>query len=490
MSSIMRSKRISKAKNLEADVVVIGGGGTGFAAASAASEKGAKVLLLEKRRTMGGNSVFAHGLFAAESPVQKLQSIAALKDDIFKMAMDYSHWTINPRIFRALIEKSGDTIQWLENKGLKFGTIRSMYPGIDAPVFHGLEPPDKAGPTIVKRLREHCEKLGTEVLHNCRAKKIFKGKDGKVSGILAVMEGKEQRIRAKSIIIATGGYTGNKKLLKKHYPLYSEDIVFLGIPHTGDGLKMAVEAGAVTEGLGVMLLHPHYYNGSVRINTIAQEPSTMWVNKKGERFTSETVSFKAIECGNAVNRQLGKCNHVLFDHNILKSIEDHGFLRGGSHGEHEVSGVKLTNLHETLDSETVKGDVKISNSLKDIADWIGVLPEVLQNSVSEYNRFCSQGYDEIFNKERRYLKALKTPPYYAVRTFVACLDTIGGIKINHHMEVVDHHDNPIPGLYAGGDAAGGWESETYCLFIPGSAFGFAVNSGRIAGENASKYVKG
>jgi hypothetical protein len=56
------------------------------------------------------------------------------------------------------------------------------------------------------------------------------------------------------------------------------------------------------------------------------------------------------------------------------------------------------------------------------------------------------------------------------------------------MEVLDQQDNPIPGLYAGGIDTGGWESDTYCLTLSGSTFGFALNSGRIAGENASKYV--
>lgn len=58
------------------------------------------------------------------------------------------------------------------------------------------------------------------------------------------------------------------------------------------------------------------------------------------------------------------------------------------------------------------------------------------------------------------------------------------------MEVLNSRDDPIPGLFAGGDAAGGWESDTYCILLPGSTFGFAINSGRIAGENAFKYVSG
>jgi fumarate reductase flavoprotein subunit len=65
------------------------------------------------------------------------------------------------------------------------------------------------------------------------------------------------------------------------------------------------------------------------------------------------------------------------------------------------------------------------------------------------------------------------------------LDTIGGIRINERMEVLDNQGITIPGLYAAGVTTSGWESETYCSELSASAFGFAINSGRIAGENAA-----
>jgi fumarate reductase flavoprotein subunit len=57
------------------------------------------------------------------------------------------------------------------------------------------------------------------------------------------------------------------------------------------------------------------------------------------------------------------------------------------------------------------------------------------------------------------------------------------------MEVLDKQDNPIPGLYAGGVATGGWQADTYCDVLSGAASGFAFNSGRIAAGNAVKYVR-
>lgn len=472
----------------KSDIVVVGGGGTGLSAALTAAEKGARVILLEKRNALGGTSVFANGLLAAESPVQRRMSVAAFKDDAFKLAMDYSHWSINPEIVRAFIEKSGDTIQWLENQGLHFGHIKNLYPGLDSLVFHGLESAKKTGAIIVETLQNNCEKLGVQLLLNSPAKKILTGEKGEIKGILATRKGEEFSIQTKSVIIGTGGYTGNQELLKKYYSDYSENIEFLGIPNMGDGLLMANEIGAANEGLGVLLLHPHYYRGSVRVDALAQEPFTIWLNKKGKRFVNEAITFSATECGNAVNRQLDKCVYVLFDEKIKSRIEKEGFLRGGIHGQRVSVGVKLNNLASDLQPEVEKGGVKISDYWDRIAEWMGIESDVLKSTIGEYNRFCNQGYDEIFNKDRRYLSALHTPPYYAIRCFLSCLDTIGGIKINHHMEVLDHLDNPIPGLYAGGDATGGWESDTYCILLPGSAFGFAINSGCIAGENSVKYV--
>jgi fumarate reductase flavoprotein subunit len=79
---------------------------------------------------------------------------------------------------------------------------------------------------------------------------------------------------------------------------------------------------------------------------------------------------------------------------------------------------------------------------------------------------------------------LRTAPYYAIKCNLDYLDTIGGIKINERMEVIDNRNKPIPGLYAAGIDAGGWEGDTYCARLAGTTFGFAINSGRIAGENA------
>jgi fumarate reductase flavoprotein subunit len=403
--------------------------------------------------------------------------------------MEYSHWRIDPRIFRNFVEKSGDTIRWLEEKGLTFKDVPSMYPGQAIRTWHCADTLKITGPLLVKLLRKHCEDTGVQLLTRCPAKKILTGGNGEITGVMAETKDVELKINAKSVIIATGGYGGNKQLLKKYFPSYSENIKYIGSPNvTGDGLLMATEIGANTEGLGTLMVHPPFYSRSAHVNAVAIQPSIVWVNKKGERFADEAITFHHIECGNAVNMQPDKITYSLFDEKLKNRIMEEGILTLGLHETGIYAGAKLTNLGKELQFEAEKGEVKISDSWKGIAQWMGVAPEVLKATIEEYNASCDHGHDEIFAKDRRYLSALRTPPYYAIRCYLSFLTTLGGIKINHRMEVLNNQDNPIPGLYAGGDAAGGWNADTYCMHLAGNAFSFAVNSGRIAAENAVKYV--
>ena len=130
----------------------------------------------------------------------------------------------------------------------------------------------------------------------------------------------------------------------------------------------------------------------------------------------------------------------------------------------------------------------ISDSWEKLAEFIGAESQTLKSTIEQYNSFCDYGYDADFFKVPKYLIALRTPPYYAVKCQAGINTTFGGIKINHRTEVLNKQDIPIPGLYAVGDNAGSWAPATYSHRYPGSAASFALCSGYIAGENAAKYV--
>lgn len=472
-------KREIDRKSLNCDAAIIGGGGSGLAAAIAAAEKGATVILFEKRSKPGGDTALAGGFFASESPALQRLRAESRSDELIKLALSHAHWKIDPRIIQAFIKKSGDTVRWLEQMGVKFEDISQFIPLQGPRIFHL---PEGLGAGLIKLLVKKCKKLGVKILSNTAATKILTNKDGRVTGLLARSKEIELAISAKSVIIGSGGYAGNKEFLKKYYPFYTDTMRAIGLPLNGDGLTMAMEIGAATEGLGTLLLRGPYFPGSMDVVHVAMEPNTIWVNKKGIRFTDEAIGFNWPEAANALNRQPDKISYTLLDEKIKKYFMEDGLIKGFR----QPPLTKMLRLDKKLRIEAEKGTVKISNSWDEIAKWMGAAPKVLKESVREYNASCDQGYDGLMSKDRNYLMPLRTPPFYALKCYQGFLGTIGGIKINHHMEVLDHNDDPIPGLYAVGCAAGGWESDTYCLALSGSAFGFALNSGRIAGENAVK----
>jgi fumarate reductase flavoprotein subunit len=478
----------TKKTGLQADLVVVGGGGSGLAAALAAAEKGIKrIIVLEKRGALGGNSALASGPFACESPAQARQRIIADKDELFKKAMDWAHWSrVNPRIFRAFLNKSGDTIRWLEQMGLEF-TVIAFFPNQNPRVQHV---PQGRGPQLIKVLAGKCREMGVELLLRTGVKKILLGKDGAVAGVLAAGE-EEIEFKAGSIIIATGGFAGNKKLLHKYCPLYYDDFGNRGLPLMGDGLLMAQEAGAAIEDFVTLLKEgPRIDLHTWPLMGLEREGITIWVNRRGERFADEAVGAHPFEAGNTILMQPGKVIYSLLDASIKEIMEKKvAGLDKTVLAEAARRGIKIPDsLDKALLAEAARGRVKIAGSWDDIAAWIGADPVALKATVDEYNDFCGHGYDALFAKDRRYLVPLLHPPYYAIRAEAHFLDTMGGIRVNERMEVLNTQDKPILGLYAAGVVTSGWEAETYCSDLNGSAFGYALNSGRIAAENAAEFV--
>lgn len=470
------------------DVAVIGGGGSGLAAAVTAAEHGAEVVVLEKRRLLGGNSSKAEGFFACESPAQRRQSIDAPRDQAYKKALAYSHYKVDARIVRAFVDRSGDTVRWLEGMGLYFDWVAPFYPNQTPQVWHIIR---GYGDVIIQALARQCGELGVDVRLQTRAGHLLVDESGDICGVSALYDGKEISLTAETVIIATGGFGGNRALLRKYCPQYSDNMLHQGMSAVrGDGIRMAFSAGAGERGLGVLqLLGPAPDPKNWALEAVSSEPNMVWVNSAGRRFIDEAVAFNEFEAANAILEQPGKVCYALFDGRIRDLIATEGVIKGS--GQMFVPpATKFPELHSILQTQAVRNGAKIADNWREIARWIGVDATKLENTIREYNACCDKGQDSVFAKERRYLQALRTPPFYAIKCVVSYLGTVGGILVNEHMEVLDRQREPIPGLFAAGVDAGGWESDTYCVELAGSTFGFALNSGRIAGERAQEFATG
>ena len=479
--------------NTEFDIVVVGSGSTGLVGSLTAVEGGAKVIILEKMRSLGGVSNFAEGMFGAESDMQRQQYVSYTRDDAFKTIMEYSHWRANARLVRAFVDESAATITWLQQQGVEFDEVTTNVPGGPV-VWHILKGPEtERGSMMIKTLTERAKEKGVEFWLATQAKKLIK-EGNKITGIIVEKDGEELKIDAKAIIIATGGYANNKEWIKKYtgFDLGVNLFPVGNVDKMGEGIRMAWEIGAAEEGMGVLQFirgGPVLGVGLSFISPLesASNQPTLRVTQDGERYCDESIIGNFAFDGNAMARLKGKSVFTIFDESLVNYWMEEGTDMGT--GRIYPPGKRL-NIGEALKEalETKAPDVYAANSVEELAGEIGLNPTVLKATVEEYNGFCAKGHDGLFAKNPKYLRPLKGPKFHALKSNLVFLGTLGGIKINHKMEVVDKKENPIPGLYAGGMDAGGIYGDSYDVITCGGTLAFGVNSGRIAGKNALKYI--
>jgi fumarate reductase flavoprotein subunit len=476
---------------IETDVAVIGSGAAGLATALTAAEGGLRVTVFEKQRSLGGTSNFFHGTFAVESRMQIERYITYSRDEAFRNILEYSHWRANPRLVRAVVNESAVTIDWLQKQGVEFLDAANNMP--DTPrTYHVVK---GYGASVVKALALKAREKGVEIRPGIPVKHILKQGD-KISGVIVEENGEDVRVTAGVVMVASGGYANNKEWVKKYagFDLGMNMSVVGNVDKMGDGIRMAWETGAAEEGMGVMHIlrigpvHPSIEPAS-SMELPALQPD-LWVDARGERFCDEGLAFFDTSLGNINARFKEGFTFSIFDDSIIQRLRERGMIRNidpqNPPGTWPVDFDQR--LKDALGKDT--GEVFSAGSLNELAIKIGVSPEVLQATVDEYNGFCEKGHDDLFAKNPRYLWPLKGPAFYAMKAHTACLGTLGGIKINHKMEVMDKKDRAIPGLYAGGNDAGGMWGDSYCMDTSsGAASAFAVISGRIAGKNMLQYLR-
>jgi fumarate reductase flavoprotein subunit len=477
--------------NTETDVVVIGSGATGLVAAVTAAQGGAKVILYEKQRSPGGTSNFFEGTFAVESAMQREKYITYSRDEAFKGIMEYSHWRANARLVRAIVNESGDTIAWLQQQGVEFTDATINMP--NAPLtYHVIK---GHGAALVKALTTKAKEVGVDLRLGIPVKRISK-EGGRIAGVIIEQDGEEIEVAAKAVVVASGGYANNKEWIKKYagFDLDVNVIPVGNVDKTGDGIRMAWEAGAAEEGMGLLELYsagpvgPEFAMMSP-LELAAAQPN-LWVTVRGERFCDESVSFYDSSLGNASAGQKEGYHYRLLDDSLKQEMLAKGIDK--SVGVDNPPGTRPVGFDKELAAAVERGttEVFVANSVEELAGKMGVDTQALRATVDEYNAFCAKGHDDLFAKEPKFLRPLKGPGFYAIKARTVFLGSLGGIKINEHTEVVDKKGKVIPGLYAGGFDAGGMWGDSYSITASsGLSSAFATNSGRIAGRRASEYIK-
>ena len=261
----------------------------------------------------------------------------------------------------------------------------------------------------------------------------------------------------------------------------------------GDGFNMCHKVGAGHTPVTMELMYQlpdnmnHFY-----VEGAFRQPC-YWCNKLGERFIPEDEVFNTTFVGNAINHLPGKVGFAIFDANMLK--------RWKKNGPDILSHVHPHDLYEgfeaqwNADLDTYKDDegnpyIAQADTLEELAEQLGINVDGFLAAVEEYNQMCYNGWDDLFEKDRKYMVPLEEGPFYGCKQYMGAYGTLGGVLVNHKLEVMTDDYETIPGLYCVGTDACTIYGDSYNFCISGNTMGFCLNSGRIAGENAAALAFG
>ena len=471
-------------------LLVIGGGAAGMAAATAALEKGIRTTIVETNPKLGGNGLFPRGVFAVNSVLQRRKLVLPDVDQVFRDCMQDAHWKIDGSIIRALLDKSGDTISWLMEKGVPFIDVVHHIPNQTPEVFHICDEHENAGHAVMSALETFCREHDAQIFTKTRAKKLLLNDDGTVCGaVCETKDGEEITIEAKKVIIGTGGFAGNREMVAKYYPDFDFDRIPMGggMRHNGDGVRMALEAGADIDGHFTMEIAAPKIQGYAPLNLLLGKPYNVWLNTFGKRFADEGIVYHFAHAANAVLRQPEKRVFVVFDQGLIeKTLAD---------GRDMIELIHIPldaeeKLDETIEKAIDGGVLCRSDTAEGLSEFIGCAPEAAADTIAAYNAYCAAGRDAVYAKDRKDLIALTNGPFYAVKAGCDMLITHGGVRVDASFHALNKDQLPLGNLFVTGVDFGGADADVYNVNMSGHGFGFALNSGRIAGESAAAEITG
>lgn len=447
------------------NVIIVGAGMAGLCAALEASKRGAKVLVIEKEAIIGGSSLLSGRFMAfAGTDFQKENGIVDSKELLVNDMLDIGKGKNVKELVESYGELQLDTYEWLKSNGVEFHAVRAAS-GHSVPRGHTILPEQ-----AITTLYNSALKTGNVTfLLEASVKRLRKNSDGRISTVIYEKDGLEYFAKAsEGIILTCGGFSKSEEMLEAFAPQLNAAIRIGGKGNTGDGLKLAWEHGAWIRDLpylqGTFGFHPSA-SGEKKSQAHAFYKGAIIVNEHGNRFVNESLSYKLI--GTEALKQPNNKSFQIWDQQIMNE---------------SVPGDALYDF-ENLYS---LGLIHKADTIEELAQLIGIPEHNLLNTVSTYNSNILGGKDEEFGRNTL-THTFGTPipieqkPYYAMETTVAMLATYAGLSVNVDAEVLNAFNEPIPGLYAAGEIAGGFHGAGY---MTGSSLGKAAIFGRVGAQSA------
>jgi fumarate reductase flavoprotein subunit len=453
------SKGENTVEDANTDVVIIGGGGAGLTAAIEATENGSKVILVEKNSVVGGNTNFATGgMNAAGTKYQEKEGIEDSAQLHYEDTIKGGKNINNPELVKVLTENAADTVDWLAERGADLSSV-GRAGGASANRMHRPTGGAAVGAHLVEVLNKKAKEVGVDIRLQTKAVELI-SEDGKVTGIkVEDAKGNEYAIKAKAVVIATGGFGANPELIVKFNPKLEGFGTTNGAGATGDAIALVEPLDVELVDIDKIQTHPTVApSKSKMITEGVRGEGAILVNRDAKRFIDELETRDVVSA--AELEQKGKTAFEIFDQNVrdnLSAIEKYA---------------KLGLLTE-------------ANTIAELAQAIGLDPAELEKTVTTYNSYVEAEEDKDFKRD--YMKTkLEKAPFYAVEVGPAVHHTMGGLKINTQAQVITKSGEVIEGLFAAGEVTGGVHGGNR---LGGNAVADITVFGRIAGKNASELAK-
>jgi tricarballylate dehydrogenase len=483
-------------------VVVVGGGNAALCAAIAARQGGADVVVLERapQHLRGGNTAFtAGGMRVAYSSVDDLMSLipdlspeqraltdfgaydeAAFYDDLARI----THYRADPDLAETLVTGSLPTLQWMREQGVRFvpiygrqafnvGGRYKFWGGMTVEVVGG-------GPGVISFLSKAAEREGADIRYGARAIGL-ELRAGAVRGV-HVREGtRETLIECDAVVLAAGGFQANAEWRARYLgPGWDLAKVRGTSYNTGDGIRMALEAGASSAGhwsgchaVQWDLNAPEF--GDLSVGDGFQKHSYPWgivVNADGKRFLDEGADFRNYTYAMYGRRVLEQPNQVawqVFDAKVEHLLRDEYRIRQVT----RCSGDTLADLAKKMDGIDAAAFLETMREYNESVDTSVPFDPNVKDGRS------ARG---LAVPKSNWANMIDTPPFQAFAVTCGVTFTFGGVRVDTTGRVLDTEFAPIPGLYAAGEMAAGI---FYFNYPGGSGLTSGAVFGRIAGAAAA-----
>lgn len=444
------------------DAVIIGSGGTGLTAALQARELGLNVVVLEKNGKTGGNTSRASsGMNASESLVQLDEGIIDNNRDFYEETLKGGGLLNDRAMLKYFVNHSAIAISWLMKYGVRL-TDLTITGGMSRKRAHRPGSMEPVGFYLTSRLTNQVKKAGVDIFTSVKVTKLLQDKNKKVNGVEVETEDGTKTIKAKAVLLATGGFGASKEIIKKYRPDLADYKTTNQPGATGDGLKLAKPLDAQLMQMDFIQVHPTADTDNPHVYLIGEGlrgEGAILVNKAGNRFVNELNTRKIVSAA------------------ITGLHEDGAYLVFDSGVRAHFGAVEF---YDQI------GLVKEGSTLADLAKEINVDPENLAATVERWNNAVETHKDKEFGRTTGMDRKLDRGPYYAIHIHPAIHYTMGGIHINTETQVLDTNGNVIKGLYAAGEVSGGLHGNNR---IGGNSIAETVIFGRQAGIQMAKYAK-